>query len=285
MNGQSFFKMAAILAEKSNVMDPRLFLEIDALLEVAQGLRGSVYNAAKKKAIRKYRSLLSVRPRWQRAFLTWFFINREKYDITLHVTRRTKRRIDLSITGISKIISISFECRELTIRVMHDNKYFGSLYHDDTCRYIHCPTGGYSCTLNFDTYGMVYPTKTAMWEAHLFKAILHTLDRIAVARWIRLFRWKSGQEGECTGARLLYNDEDRYCEDRELRWFAERYDFKKLCEIKPGSDRFEFWIYPITGDKVVEHFEGCLADEENPVLNVNGESVKGAIKLTQLIFK
>jgi hypothetical protein len=207
--------------------------------------------------MKKNSYLRSVRPRLQRAFLSWLHENRERFQIPVQVIGRTDQCIDLGLPGISKAISVYLNRREFCVMVKRDDEYFDFLVNDDVCppRKVQ---GGYVCDWEEDKeQHQVFPTPEALWGDHIFEAFLGWVnERLASARWIRLYKtWGM------FGADLIQTDEDLYrWGNLTLLGSLKSLDGRRMLE--PGQDSVKFWIYPINADQVSEHFEAVYSEGE-----------------------
>ena len=76
------------------------------------------------KAPRKNRR---IRPSYQRGFVQWFRENQERFVLPIRLVMRTKISVEITVPGLSPLISFSLAPNALMVWVYKDGEYFDIL--------------------------------------------------------------------------------------------------------------------------------------------------------------
>lgn len=85
-----------------------------------------------------------ARSRLQRSFRSWLEENHVRFTIPVRITRRTDRQIDLTFSGVSKVILATLTQSSLSVPAQYGGQWFDLLLDDDICLPKRVP-GGYLC--------------------------------------------------------------------------------------------------------------------------------------------
>lgn len=146
--------------------------------------------------------------KFQRAFLKWLAENDQRFVVTLRVTERTTRYIDLAFVGVTALISVRVWTDEIRVCVEWGADCSDSLYVLDV--YPKHTSAGYICELcesDDPDCHETYRTREDLWKEHLYEGFLSwTNSTLASARWLRLMTcWEAA--GWSFAAAELFHDE------------------------------------------------------------------------------
>ena len=131
---------------------------------------------------------ISIRPRIQRAFLSWLKANRDRFVIPLRLGRRTDRCLDIHFVGIASQISAYLSRSELGIAVEWQGQCWDLLACFESVPVRHGDS--YVCELCIDKGHVSFPSREAIWRDHLFEPFLEWVNqRLAQAHWLDLHDW------------------------------------------------------------------------------------------------
>lgn len=149
-----------------------------------------------------------VRRRIQRAFLVWYSAHMEQYPVLLHYVRRNDKLLELGIAGLHPAISISLTC-EIVVSVDWQQEQCWDL--------LRCfealpekQIEGYTCGFCKPEYRVVYSSREACWQDHLFEPFMQWVSSdLLPAKWLGLF---GNIENGCTWAKLLTDPDPKATE-------------------------------------------------------------------------
>ena len=124
---------------------------------------------------------MTVRPRIQRAFLTWLEEARARLRVPLHVERRTDRRMTVHFDGLSRSIEATLSRQGLSVSVLKGDTWWDWVYDDDVV-----PVrvrGGQVCDSCSGNERMIYPHRVALWCDHLFEPFLEWINTTLAVIW------------------------------------------------------------------------------------------------------
>lgn len=231
-----------------------MFLDSDAWFHQDVGRRMKCV----KTIHRRWGSGPLQRAEVRRSFLAWFAENRYRFVIPVRIVSRRSRIIQLQFEGITRHIEVYLGRRELAVDVIHRGRWFDRMLDNDICLAVR-RSGGWVCDWSDQAEkGRVYATKQALWRAHLWEPLLTWVNEdLATARWVRLAK-SSG----CQDAQLITDERMRHVVGR-LHILGRMVGLTGQPVLAPGGP-IEFWLYPVRGDGVVEHFTGTLPDRNDP---------------------
>lgn len=182
-----------------------------------------------------------VRPRVQRAFLGWFEINRMRFAIQPLIVRRTDRRLTLSFTGITPLISAFLSDENIHVVVDLDGTRMDTLFSSDM--FLRRDRHGYFCALCDGQSSENHLSREALWIEHVFESFLRWVnDTLAPTKWLRLL---NVDHGTVTSARLLQTDKEFKDSDPDLHLLRDLKTLDGGAAFAPDSDQVNVTLVPI----------------------------------------
>lgn len=137
----------------------------------------------------------SIRPRIQRAFLSWYKHNRDRFTIALQLGRRNDRSWRFQFVGMTPQVSAYLSRNELGIAVEWRDECWDLLACFEAAPIMRGDF--YVCDL-CPAEQKGFPLREALWFDHLFEPFLEWVNNsFAPAHWLELQAW-----GGSTQARL-----------------------------------------------------------------------------------
>ena len=188
------------------------------------------------KAPRKNRR---IRPGYQRDFVEWFRENQERFSLPIRLVKRTKISVEISIPGLSPLITFRLSRNSLRVLVHKNGEYFDILAYFDigTKRQMK----GFICRFCLPEYQVVYPNLSSLRQAEIYEPFLEWVNkRLATARWIKLYR-SSG----ILGADLIDSDSEKDQSTPGMLLGSALVSLSGERIYNPERDEMMTWLYPL----------------------------------------
>ena len=140
--------------------------------------------AQKPLRVRKASAKLPRR-HWQRTFLHWFEISRNRFLVPIHIGRIMHERICFSIVGFAGCLAGTVRENGLSVSVEWQGECFDLVFDLDISPRRN--ESGYFCGCCLPEYVVHYPTREALLVGHSFEPFLEWVnDRVARAETLSL---------------------------------------------------------------------------------------------------
>ncbi len=158
-----------------------------------------------------------IRRHIQRAFLTWYAEQQAHFPLPLQYLRRKDNAIEFSALGLHPALGFSLTSWEMNVYVEWQGVFWDFLISLEAVPYH--SVNGYFCDLCKVDSRVLFPSREAVWQDHLFDPFLKWLnDTLLPAKWLGLY---GGVEQGCTWAELLTEPDPKATEVLPL-WLPER---------------------------------------------------------------
>lgn len=143
------------------------------------------------------------RPFVQRQFFKWLEMNRQHFNIPLHIKRRTDRVIEFEFNGLTPMLrGVLVRDWGISVYVVHDRECW-DLLADLGLAEVQSERG-YTNKLYLPEFVQFYPDRQTLWAEEVFHPFLEWCNtRLAQANWLAL----QGEKDKWTSA-CLSNEYD-----------------------------------------------------------------------------
>jgi hypothetical protein len=193
------------------------------------------------KAPRKNRR---IRPSYQRDFVHWFRENQGRFTLPISLLKRTKISIEITLPGLSPLISFSLAPNALMVWLHKDGEYFDILADFDIA-----PTRrgrGFINCLCLAEDQVVYPNLASLRRAEVYEPFLKWVNKkLANARWINLYRSTGFWGGD-----LVWSDSEKSQPTPGMLLGVELVSLSREIIYDPRRDEMMTWLYPVFPENI-----------------------------------
>jgi hypothetical protein len=149
-----------------------------------------------------------VRPRIQRAFLSWFAENGRRFACPIRIKDRTRNYIELEFIGANGMVSASLTYWEINVSFDWQGECWDLFICFEAMPEL--TAEGYVCSLCVPELCWPEPiasylTRDHLWRNHLFEPFLDWVNTtLAISPWIEIY----GKKDHSTSAQLLKTKPD-----------------------------------------------------------------------------